>query len=175
MMPHSLSEAPGWHHVPRAPDEGPGQSQDRTRHPWHPWAGGGAERVWWECCCWHHQHSTGSWKLSRESGTRSRRGWSHTRALSPLPTTLPHSSTMLDVSGMWVPSTGGTPSLSCPGAWPEGPAAAGAWAGGLSTMGELTPVPMAAPRELTCSTVTSAGADGAARSENILFPCKCHQ
>lgn len=94
---------------------------------------------------------------------------------SPLPTMLPHDSTMLGVSRMWVPSTAGTPSLSCPGAWPGGLAAAGAWAGGLSTAGELTPVPMAAPRELTCSTVTSAGADGAARSENILFPCKCHQ
>lgn len=40
--------------------------------------------------------------------------------------------------------------------------------------GELVPVPMAAPRELTCGAVTSAGADGAARSKNILFPCECH-
>lgn len=50
-----------------------------------------------------------------------------------------------------------------------------AWAGGPSAAGELTPVPMAAPRELTCDAVISAGADGAARSKNILFPCKCHQ
>lgn len=46
---------------------------------------------------------------------------------------------------------------------------------GVPTLrGERVPVPMAAPRELTCGAVTSAGADGAARSKNILFPCECH-
>lgn len=35
--------------------------------------------------------------------------------------------------------------------------------------------PWQPPQELTCSAVNSAGADGAARSKNILFPCKCHQ
>lgn len=69
----------------------------------------------------------------------------------------------------------GYPHLALPCCLPGGFGHRGSLSWGSRHCGGALPGSHGSPPELMCRAVTSAGADGAARSKNILFPCKCHQ